>query len=509
MGVSVKAGIQFDSISKIKKDIQSQLDKISNNLSIKIGKVDMNNIEKEISSIRKQIDSLSKHQPKVKPEFDTSKVKKDLDDYINNIKNKTREALGETSKLSKINVKTDSQSNFLGATVTSINNANQKVLKFNRDLQLIGQSFTQNDAKASKMLQNQNKYLDSTISKLEQYKKKLNESKDIKTTDRRENLSADIDKQISKLNELKNSNQQLGATEKARINSTTASIREQTNELTKQQTTMVGLMKQVASYAGIGTLLYTGVSQVREGIKDIVSLDTAMRDLKRVSDDVSNESLSNFTSKANEMAIALGNSTEGVINATTTFKQLGYSFKEASEFMAQNALILSNVGDMSASDSANSIVSILKAFNKDAKETTGIIDILNETGNKFAITTGQLTEGLRVGSSTLALANNSLEESTALITAGTEVLRDSNAVGVGLKTISMRLRGISEDGERLSWSMRDFIKDMTAGTSDGAVEIQNANGTLKSTYEIIKELGSRWDELGDKQKAVLLEQIAG
>lgn len=57
--------------------------------------------------------------------------------------------------------------------------------------------------------------------------------------------------------------------------------------------------------------------------------------------------------------------------------------------------------------------------------------------------------------------------------------------------------------------MRDFIKDMTSGTSKGAVEIQNANGTLKSTYEIIKELGAVWNELGDKQKAVLLEEIAG
>lgn len=50
---------------------------------------------------------------------------------------------------------------------------------------------------------------------------------------------------------------------------------------------------------------------------------------------------------------------------------------------------------------------------------------------------------------------------------------------------------------------------MTSGTSKGAVEIQNANGTLKSTYEIIKELGAVWNELGDKQKAVLLEQVAG
>lgn len=507
--LSIRTGIKLDSINNIKKEIQSQLDKVSSGLNIKLGKIDINNIEAEIQKIKSKLNSLNNNQTKIKPEFDTSTANRNLNDYINNIKNKTREALGETAKLSKINVKTDNQGNFLGATVTSINNANQKVLKFNSDLKLIGQSYTQNDAKAAKAMQNQNNYLDSTIQKLESYKKKLNESKDIKTTDKRENLSGDIDKQISKMNELKNSNQQLSATEKARINSTTMALRQQTSELTKQQTTMSGLIKQTASYAGIGSLMYAGISQVKQGIRDIVSLDTAMRDLKRVSDDVSNESLKNFTSKANEMAIALGNSTEGVIRATTTFKQLGYSFKEANDFMAQNALILSNVGDMSAEDSANSIVSILKGFRKEASETTNVVDILNETGNRFAITTGQLTEGLRIGSASLAVANNSLEESTALITAGTEVLRNPTQVANGLKTISMRLRGVASEGEELTGSMRDFIKEMTASTSKGAIDIENANGTFKSTYQIIKELGEVWDELGDKQRAALVEEVAG
>lgn len=507
--LSIRTGIKLDSISNIKKEIQSQLDKVSSGLNIKLGKIDINNIEAEIQKIKSKLNSLNNNQAKIKPEFDTSTANRNLNDYINNIKNKTREALGETAKLSKINVKTDNQGNFLGATVTSINNANQKVLKFNSDLKLIGQSYTQNDAKAAKAMQNQNNYLDSTIQKLESYKKKLNESKDIKTTDKRESLSGDIDRQIAKMNELKNSNQQLSATEKARINSTTTALRQQTSELTKQQTTMTGLIKQMASYAGIGSLMYAGISQVKQGIRDIVSLDTAMRDLKRVSDDVSNESLKNFTSQANEMAIALGNSTEGVIRATTTFKQLGYSFKEANEFMAQNALILSNVGDMSAEDSANSIVSILKGFRKEASETTNVVDILNETGNRFAITTGQLTEGLRIGSASLAVANNSLEESTALITAGTEVLRNPTQVANGLKTISMRLRGVASEGEELTGSMRDFIKEMTASTSKGAIDIENANGTFKSTYQIIKELGEVWDELGDKQRAALVEEVAG
>lgn len=57
--------------------------------------------------------------------------------------------------------------------------------------------------------------------------------------------------------------------------------------------------------------------------------------------------------------------------------------------------------------------------------------------NRFALTTADLAEGLRIGGSSLAIANNDLEEASALIISGTEILRDSNMVANGLKTISI------------------------------------------------------------------------
>jgi TP901 family phage tail tape measure protein len=185
------------------------------------------------------------------------------------------------------------------------------------------------------------------------------------------------------------------------------------------------------------------------------------------------------------------------------FKQLGYSFKDASEYMASNAMILSNVGDMSVQDSSNAIVSTLKGFKMEAQDTTKVVDVLNETGNNFAITTGQLADGLRIGSASLAIANNSLEESIALITTGTEVLRDSDMVANGLKNISMRLRGVADEEGNLEPKMRELVKSLTGK------DIMNANGSFKSTYQIMKELGSVWDTLGDKQRAYLAEAVSG
>lgn len=267
-------------------------------------------------------------------------------------------------------------------------------------------------------------------------------------------------------------------------------------------------LKSVTANLGLfftsGMLLRSVFNEFRTGLTDIKNLDDALRDLKRVADDVSDNTLNNFVNKANSMAIALGNSTEGVIKATTTFKQLGYTFEEASNYMAKNSIILSNVGDMSAEDSANSIVSILKAFKLEASDTTQVVDMLNEAGNKFAITTQQLAEGLRVGSASLAIANNDLAQSSALITTGTEVLRNPEQVANGLKTISMRLRGIADENGELVPEMQELVKSLS-----GVDITDKQTGDIRSTFDILNDMGKVWDKLGDKQQALLAENVAG
>ena len=100
-------------------------------------------------------------------------------------------------------------------------------------------------------------------------------------------------------------------------------------------------------------------------------------------------------------------------------------------------------------------------------------------------------------------------------------MQDPTTVANGLKTISMRLRGVAEDGEELSASMNDLIESMTGvkvETDDG--QLRSTYDILKdigevwdeldtSTYDILKDIGEVWDELDTKQQALLAEEIAG
>lgn len=261
-------------------------------------------------------------------------------------------------------------------------------------------------------------------------------------------------------------------------------------------------MKDIFSYALGGSAFYAFMNSIKSAVDTTIELDSAMRDLKRVTEET-DSTYSKFMKTANQTAIELGTTTSGAIEATTRFSQLGYSFDEASESLSKYALILSNVADMSASDASSAIVSVLKGFQLETEDVSRIVDVINQAGNKFALDSNSLAEGLRIGAANLSIAGNDLEQASAMIIAGTEVMQDSDTVANGLKTIGMRLRGVSEDGEELNASLGELVKNLTG------VDLTDANGEFRSTYDILIDISKVFDTLNSKEQALLLEEIAG
>lgn len=85
-----------------------------------------------------------------------------------------------------------------------------------------------------------------------------------------------------------------------------------------------------------------------------------------------------------------------------------------------------------------------------------------------------------------------------------------------LKTLTARLRAAKteleeagEDTDGMAESVSKLREEMLALTG-GRVDLidPNTNG-FKSTYEIMKELASVWEQLSDVSKANILERVAG
>lgn len=270
--------------------------------------------------------------------------------------------------------------------------------------------------------------------------------------------------------------------------------------------------KNFASFFSASRVIYEVISKLGEMVQNVKNLDAAMINLRKVTDET-DASYDRFLTRATAKAKELGTTVVDLVDATTNFSRLGFSLSEAEE-LGQLATIYANVGDLSSIDDAtNSMISTMKGFGIEAENASSILDKFNEVGNNFAISSGDIGEALQRSASSMAAANNTIDETIALITAANTVVQDATSVGTAFKTISMRIRGATTEMEQAGLDM----EGMASSTAELRKEIMALSGvdimiddnTFKSTYQIIEELAVKWGELTDIQQASITELIAG
>lgn len=264
----------------------------------------------------------------------------------------------------------------------------------------------------------------------------------------------------------------------------------------------------LGSYLARFTSSYYIITKTIQGIKKMVDavkeVDTSLVELQKVTN-LTGDSLAQFTDKAYQMGAQLGRTGKDVIDAATTFSRAGYDLNEATQ-LAQSALVMTNVGvDIPNMESAASdMISILKAFDIQAEESMDVIDKLYNVANKEPLDFGNITQMLVTAGGTLAQSGTKLEESMGLLTGAFATLRNSS-VANGLIFISQRLRGLDEDGEAID----GLVPKLQALFSSVGINIEDQNGELRSTFDILQDLAAVWDQLSSKQKQYFGEKAAG
>lgn len=182
-----------------------------------------------------------------------------------------------------------------------------------------------------------------------------------------------------------------------------------------------------------------------------------------------------------------------MVEAATTFRKSGFNDQDAAT-LAKVAAQYQNVADtaVSAEDAASSIVSQIRAFGEDADFATHVIDAYNEVANNFSVGTNDLSQAMEIASAGMATYGNEFEQIIGLVTAGTEIMTGrSSQVARGLNTIASRI-----------------VKNQDALKAYG-IQVEDVNGNLKSTYNVLAELKPTWDSMSEAERVALGDAIAG
>ncbi|MCX4377107.1 MAG: phage tail tape measure protein [Lachnospiraceae bacterium] len=278
---------------------------------------------------------------------------------------------------------------------------------------------------------------------------------------------------------------------------------------------LIDRAKDLFSAASAVTLIF---SQVKQAVSSFLQLDTAMTNLYKVQDQItSRDQFSGLLTKWNKLAQNLAVTTESLISSMEAWSKIGFDL-DMSEQLAEITSIFEKTAEISNEKATSTLISAAQAFTEIddyVKRVEAVGDKINAIGNKYAIDSEGIADGLQNASAALKVAGNDLNETIALITATNKIYQNPDEGSNMLKVASMRLRGqvdalkeMGEDAEGVSTDLTK-IQQQVYELTGNKVNIFEDDENLKSTYQMILEIGEVFDSLNDRSQADLLEVMFG
>lgn len=273
------------------------------------------------------------------------------------------------------------------------------------------------------------------------------------------------------------------------------------NLKTQVKEALVNMLKYQLAYM----IITKTVQAIKSMVKAVSELDAVLTEFNKVADLSTNE-LNKFSDRAYAAADKVGRTGKDMIEAATEFKKAGKDLNQSLE-MGEAALVMTNVADgiNQTSEAASTLIAVLNGFNMNDSEAMRVVDFMNSVSNQSPVGFDNLADGLERVSGTMSQTGTNIHQTIGLLTGGFAQLRNMEKVSSGLITISQRLRAVDEDGE----TIEGLSAELQNAFGSIGVAIEDSNGDLRSTYDILNDYAQVFPTLTSKQKQYFGELAAG
>lgn len=276
-----------------------------------------------------------------------------------------------------------------------------------------------------------------------------------------------------------------------------------TKGLEKQEGTFKKVAKSISLYA-IGMRL--AKKALHETIKTVTDLDKYLTQQAMVTGKTRKETYGLLKSYQ-EMATQLGATTKQVAEVATEYMKQGKTAQDALT-LTRAAVSAAKVAGISTSESVDYLTTALNGFQLSAEDAMKVSDKFAKVASQSASGYEELAIALSKVASQANLAGMSIDYTTALLTKGLETTREApETMGTALKTIIARMRELGDYGETLDDSLN--INNVESQLKYVDIELRNSQGELRSTQDVLDELGRKWDTLNKNQQAAIAKALAG
>lgn len=381
LGILIKAGLgDYSDLTKGIKALEAKIDPIKIKLDLGDAQKFVDTLKQANNILNKSQSSASSSSSSLAKAFDVKSIQNSitaLNRYYNTMKKL------ESSRYSGLSVNTSSLTNAANNVLANLDRGqNEGLEELRKQLSLVTGQIQQFDqqvrnANFDEQIERQSERAATHIKNLQTQLRELLENNKNLSSSSKNRITSAIEEMQQALNggnlTMRDSEKYSGvfATIRRDITATGETVDTFSSKIQK----LFGEhMNTAIAMAGIHAL-QQAMQSLWQSIQDV---DAAMTELKKVTDE-SDATYNKFLSNASTRAKELGASMSDIIQSTADFARLGYTLEEATT-LADVATVYKNVADGldDINEASQSIISTMKAFNIEAKDSMSIADMYNK-----------------------------------------------------------------------------------------------------------------------------------
>jgi DNA repair exonuclease SbcCD ATPase subunit len=240
-------------------------------------------------------------------------------------------------------------------------------------------------------------------------------------------------------------------------------------------------------------MVYAPINALKDMTQRLIEIDTLMTDIRRVMN-MPDFKFTQLLEEAVGTSDELSSKLNDVLKIMGDFGRMGFGENQLVD-ITKTAQVLQNISDLDASSSVDTLTSAMLNFNIAAEDSITIADKLNEVDNNYAISTKDLSDGIRKAAASAKTFGVDINQLTGYIAAIGSTTRESGTiVGNGLKTIFSRIT---------------TMDDAIGALNSVGVSIKDMAGNVRPVSNILEDLAGKWTKLSDEQRQNLGVTLAG
>lgn len=248
--------------------------------------------------------------------------------------------------------------------------------------------------------------------------------------------------------------------------------------------------------------MYQDAKQAFQTIYDSVAkVDEQFVNIAKVAEAPQSE-LNKFGDEIFDQASKVGKAADEYGVSVARWLTTGKSLKQAID-LSQTSVMGSFVGNIDEESMVRYMAVPLENYKSSALQATDIINAMNEVANKNAVEMNDLGEAYARASQTASSAGTTFAQLTGLIAgANTTTRAGGEKIGTALKAIDLNISNI---GAKLTRGSGDKFRWL----EDHGVALKDANGQLRTTYDVLSDLQKVWGNLSANDRGTATFYLAG